>query len=89
MPPLIIPVIICLLVGMALALRFKFVVLLPATVIILLATCAVMIGREYSSWAITFLLIVEATTLQVGYVGGSILLEFSRRCYRRARHGLA
>ena len=79
------PMIICLLVGGALALRFKFLVLLPATITTLLVTCAIMIAMGYSLWPITLSLIVEATALQVGYLGGAMLLPRYRRCYRRGK----
>ena len=47
MPPLIVPMIVCLLVGRALALRFKFLVLLPTTIINYNYHTARDLGRHY------------------------------------------
>ena len=73
--------IICLLIGAALSLRFKFIILLPATIITLLLSCAIMIGMGFSVWQITISAIAERTALQTGYVAGAMLRQ--RRVRRR------
>lgn len=85
MAPLITPTLICLLIGGALALRFKFIVLLPATIVTLLLSSAVMLVMGFGFWQIMVSSIAEATALQVGYVAGAMLLPYYRRCYRRIR----
>ena len=85
MPPLVIPTIICLFIGVTLALRFKFLVLLPATTITILVTCAIMIATEYSLWLIILSVIAEATALQVGYLSGAMLLPWCSQRYRRRK----
>ena len=46
---LLIPSVICLLIGAALSLRFKVIVLFPATIITLFLSCAVMIAATTPS----------------------------------------
>ena len=85
MLPIVIPTIICLLVGLTLAWRFKFLVLVPATTITILVTCAIMIATEYSLWLIILSVIAEATALQVGYFGGAMLRSWCSQRYRRRK----
>ena len=65
--------VLCLLIGAALSLRFKVIVLLPATIITLLLSCANMIGMGFSVCEITISAIAEITALQAGYVVGAML----------------
>ena len=77
---LLITSVICLLIGAALSLRFKVIVLFPATIITLFLSCAVMIAIGFSVWQITVSVIAEITALQAGYVAGAMLR------HRRVRH---
>ncbi len=71
--------VICLLIGAALSLRFKVIVLFPATIITLLLSCAIMIAMGLMIWETTICAIAEITALQTGYVVGAMLR------YRRVR----
>jgi len=75
--------IICLVAGAALSLRFKFIILLPATIITLLLSCAIMIGMEFSIWQITISSIALIAALQAGYVAGGMMRH--RLVRRRSR----
>jgi hypothetical protein len=73
--------VVCLLIGAALSLRFKVNILLAATIITLLLSCAIMIGMGFSVWQIMISAIAEITALQTGYVAGAMLRH--RRVRRR------
>ena len=64
---------ISILVGIALGLRFKFLILLP-TIGVSLATVAVNgILRGDATWQLVVTMVVVATFLQLGYVVGCVL----------------
>jgi hypothetical protein len=73
------PAIASLLIGAALALRFRFLVLIPATVLTLIVTLLYLISMGYSPWPIFLSLVASVTALQAGYLCGSVLTPFLRR----------
>ena len=75
---------ISFLVGVVLGLRFKVFILVPA-IGSALAMVAVN-GAGDGTWKLVGTMIVVATSLQLGYVGGSIL-QFSVCAKRAADHG--
>jgi hypothetical protein len=75
----------CLLVGAALGGNFKFLVLLPATVLILLVNCVILIEQGYSLWSMALPLIINASSLQAGYFAGA-MVQLSRQSPVRKRH---
>jgi hypothetical protein len=78
--------IIIFLVGLVLGLRFKVLILVP-TIGLTLAMVAVN-GNVDGVWWLVGKMVVAATLLQLGYVGGSIL-RFGISATRAADHGRA
>jgi hypothetical protein len=62
---------ICFLIGAMLGLRFKVLVLLPAIVVLLVATISVGIARSDSGWAILLATALGMVSLQLGYLAGT------------------
>jgi len=73
------PAIASLLIGAALALRFRFLVLIPATILTLIVTLVYLISLGYSAWPTTLSLIASVTALQAGYLCGSVATPYLRR----------
>lgn len=86
---LLITPVLCLLIGAALSLRFKFIVLLPALFVTLLLSCAIMIGSGFSVLQITISAIAEITAMQAGYVAGAILRQMRVRVDARQGGAIA
>jgi hypothetical protein len=65
---------IAALVGAILAMRFKVFALVPATVLLLVAVLVIgLAGRGLSIWWIGVMMFAAATSLQLGYLGASLL----------------
>jgi hypothetical protein len=62
-------VLLCLLVGLVLGHRFKVLVLVPATAMILLAAGVTAIVNPHH-WSLAVIAVAAAAALQVGYVAG-------------------
>jgi hypothetical protein len=77
---LLVTSVICFLIGAALSLRFKVIVLFPATIITLFLSWPIMIAMGFRVWQITICAIAEITALQTGYLAGAMLR------HRRVRH---
>lgn len=73
------PAIASLLIGAALALRFRFLVLIPATILTLIVTLVYLISLGYGPWPTTLSLIASVTALQTGYFCGSVLTPIFKR----------
>jgi hypothetical protein len=73
------PAIVSLFIGAALALHFRFLVLVPVSILVLLVTLIFLIVMGYGSWTIVLSLIAAVSALQAGYLGGSMLTPYYRR----------
>ncbi len=81
------PALISILLGAALGLRFKVLVLLPAIAVTLGPTLVVGIVRGDSPWRIAWAGILVGVGLQVGYLGGTAMrhvMPLVRASRRRA-----
>ena len=79
---------ISFLVGVVLGLRFKVFILVPAIGLALALVAVNGIVIEEGIWRLAGAMVVVATFLQLGYVGGSIL-QFVFCATRAADHGRA
>jgi hypothetical protein len=83
---LILTIMISFLIGVVLGLRFKVLILVPA-IGLALAMVAVN-GAGAGTWQLVGTMVLVATFLQLGYVGGGIL-RFGVCATRTADHGRA
>lgn len=82
---------ICLLLlGLMLAQRLNYLIVVPATIVTLIVTFAIAIAQEYTVGLVALFSVVNITALQAGYFAGAMILVHSRqrRCifptlYRR------
>jgi hypothetical protein len=75
---------ISFLVGAALAQRFKVMVLMPATVIVLVLAAGTGVTRAQTAWSIILMAVTAGTSLQIGYLAGlfirhALVAALSRR----------
>ena len=82
MPLLIALFAVSLLVGVALARRVNYLVLIPATIVTLLVTYAAVTAEEYSLGSLALASFLNVTGLQAGYLGGATIRPRSLR-FRR------
>jgi hypothetical protein len=83
----IIPALVTLLLGVALGVRFKSPVLIPATIVTLLATSWAGIALGYGFWSVALAGFEGATALQAGYLGGATISTYCLGARRRGhRH---
>lgn len=59
-----------LLVGAVLAQRFKIMILMPATAIMLAPMVGIGIAQDYTAWSIILTIAAAGASLQVGYLVG-------------------
>ncbi len=78
---MVILALISLLAGVVLGLRFKVLVVVPASTATLLVAAGIGLGRADSVWTIVLMAAAAVTSLQIGYFGGGII-----SCYGRGPH---
>jgi hypothetical protein len=61
---------ISLLVGALLGQRFKVMVLMPATAIVLVIAVGTGVTHAYTAWSIILMAVAAATSMQIGYLIG-------------------
>jgi hypothetical protein len=72
--------------GMVLGLRFKVLILIPASIIVATVTIAVGVTEGATAWSIVLMGLVVLTALEVGYLVGTAIRSFlviaiaARRC---------
>jgi hypothetical protein len=71
--------IIGVLVGAVLGLRFKLVVLVPAIGFACAIIAAYGLGHDNSAWWLALAMIVITASIQVGYLGGFILRSVAKQ----------
>lgn len=59
--------------GAALGARFKYPILLPSGILIVVAVCAFDIAHGNSFWTILWNVVVSLAALEIGYLGGAII----------------
>jgi hypothetical protein len=62
-------------VGIALGLRFKVLVLVPAIALAAISALIVGIARGYSFWSIVLAIVIVGSAIQLGYLIGIFLAE--------------
>jgi hypothetical protein len=75
-------VIIHVLAGVALGLRFKVLILVPAVTLTMLFAAIVGVARGDMFWSIAIAMILLVTAIQVGYLAG-ILIRAKIECSER------
>jgi hypothetical protein len=75
---------ICLLVGVVLGQRLRVLVLMPATVLVLVATAG--FAHAGTFWQILGAALVTATSLQIGYLVGAGIHSFLAAARIRRMH---
>ena len=75
-------VIIHFLAGVALGLRFKVLILVPAVTLTMLFAAIVGVARGDMFWSIAIAMILLVTAIQVGYLAG-ILIRAKIECSER------
>src|ERR1700730_12259213 len=66
-----------LLVGAALGLRFSVFILIPAICLALIIAAIDGIARGHEVWWIASTMVIAATSIQVGYIGGIVVRSAS------------
>ena len=66
------------LIGAMLGMRFKILILLPATVIGSSATLGVGVAHSAGFWSILLAMVLAIAALQVGYLAGTVVIASSR-----------
>lgn len=66
-----IPIIISVLAGMAIGLRFKVLMVLPAMLVTALSTGAITIAQGEHLWSILLAIVLSAIGVQIGYLCGT------------------
>jgi hypothetical protein len=61
--------------GIALGLRFKVLVLVPAIALAVIFALIVGIARGYSFWSIVLAIVIVGPAIQLGYLAGIFLAE--------------
>ena len=64
---------ICFLVGAVLGLRFKVLILIPAIGLSVLVVTANGIVIGESLWRLALVWVIPATSIQLGYIGGTVV----------------
>jgi predicted Na+-dependent transporter len=67
--------IICTVVGIALGLRFKVLVLVPAIALAVIFALIVGVARGDSFWSIVLVMVIVGTAIQLGYLVGIFLAD--------------
>jgi hypothetical protein len=78
--------ILSLLAGMVLGQRFKVLILIPAIAASLIVAVAAGIARADDIWSIVMMAVLAATSLQIGYLGGTairVMIVATRASRRR------
>jgi hypothetical protein len=78
-------VIIHFLAGVALGLRFKVLILVPAVTLTMLFAAIVGVARGDMFWSIAIAMILLVTAIQVGYLAGILIRAKIERCERRSQ----
>jgi hypothetical protein len=78
--------IVSILIGALLGLRFRVFILVPAITFALVLVIGVGVARESGIWWIALEMVVVATALQLGYLGGSAFA--ATRAARSGEDGL-
>ena len=65
--------IISVLAGIALGLRFKVVVLVPAVIFVMLFAVIIGVARAEPFWPIVLAMVILGTALQFGYLAGTVM----------------
>ncbi len=66
---------VCVLAGMALGLRFKIYMVVPAIVAATLLTAVISIRHGDQSWSVGFAMILSALAVQIGYLCGTFAIS--------------
>lgn len=66
-----IPIIVSVLAGMAIGLRFKVLMIMPAIFVAALSTAAIMIAQGDHAWTIILATVSSAVGVQIGYLCGT------------------
>jgi hypothetical protein len=82
---LLILIVVTILGGAVLGLRYKVFILLPATTLVLVFVVGIGVAREAGIWRIALDMVVATTALQLGYVGASAFAAARKR--RKLRSG--
>jgi hypothetical protein len=64
-------IVVCLLIGMAVGLRFKVIFILPMSLVTVVVVVAVEALRHQSTWTIIAVAFASLVSLQIGYFVGS------------------
>ncbi len=72
---LVIPL-FCAAVAAALGTRFRILVLIPATVLVLVTTISIGIAERWGFGEVATTLLISLVALQVGYLAGSLVSHF-------------
>jgi hypothetical protein len=67
--------IICFLIGAALGMRFKILIVIPVIGLALLGTAAVGIANGSPIGSTMLIMVLVATTLQLGYLAGVVIAQ--------------
>jgi len=67
------------LIGAVLGMRFKILILLPATVIGSSATLGVGVAHSDGFWSILLAMVLAIAALQVGYLAGTVVIALQSR----------
>jgi hypothetical protein len=67
-----------LLVGVLLSMRFKVLILAPATLIGAVVTFGAVISHRDSVWSIVLASVLAIVALQIGYFAGSVVMAEAR-----------
>jgi len=78
-------VIIHFLAGVALGLRFKVLILVPAVTLTMLFAAIVGVARGDMFWSIAIAMILLVTSIQVGYLVGILIRAKIERSERRSQ----
>jgi hypothetical protein len=70
-------------IGVALALRFNVLVLIPAIILAVISTAVIAAARGDQAWSVVFTVVLVVTTLQISYLAGSVTLMALKRHLQR------
>ena len=74
------------LIGVALALRFNVLVLIPAIILAVISTAVIAAAREDQAWLVVLTVVFVVTTLQISYLAGSATLMALKRHLQPQRY---
>ena len=70
-------------IGVALALRFNVLVLIPAIILAVISTAVIAAARGDQAWSVVLTVVLVVTTLQISYLAGSATLMTLKRHLQR------